>query len=162
MPDSLAPVVIAFDGSGHARAAVTEAARLFSGRPAVVVSAWRSVADVLPASVIAIPASVARDAQVRMDEAARGEAQALADAGAAIAREGGLDARGEAVEAHGPIWPSIVRTAEENDAAAVVVGTHGRSAIKSAMLGGVSAGVVHHSSRPVLIVRAPEDAEPGP
>lgn len=92
----------------------------------------------MPASVIAIPASVAHDAQIKMDEAARSEAQSLADAGAAIAQEEGLDARGEAVE---------------------VVGSRGLSAINSALLGSVSAGVVHHSSRPVLVVHTAEDAE---
>jgi nucleotide-binding universal stress UspA family protein len=162
MPESPSPIVIAYDGSAHARSAVIQAAHLFSGHPAVVISAWRSVADVMPASVIAIPASVAHDAQIKMDEAARTEAQSLADAGAAIAREEGLDARGEAVEAHGTIWPCIVRAADEKDAATVVVGSRGLSAMKSALLGSVSAGVVHHSSRPVLVVHTAEDTQPGP
>ena len=95
-----------------------------------------------------------------MDEAARTEAQSLADAGAAIAREEGLDARGEAVEAHGTIWPCIVRAADEKNAAAVVIGSRGLSAINSPVLGSVSAGVVHHSSRPVLVVQTAEDNGP--
>jgi len=156
----IAPVLIAYDGSDNAGAAVAQAARLFRGRPAVIVTAWRSVADAVPASMVAIPASVAHEAQVKMDTAALDEAQALADRAAVVARDAGLDARAEAIEAHGSIWPAIVRAGDHHDAAAIVVGSRGLSGFKSAMLGSVSAGVVHHSKRPVLVVRAP-DAEAG-
>jgi len=157
---SPAPLLIAYDGSEHAHAAVASAARLFPGRAAVVVTAWRSVKDVVPASLVALPASVAHEAQLKMDEAARNEAQGLADAGAVLARDGGLDARAQAIEAAGAIWPAIVRAAEEVGAEAVIVGSHGRSPMRSAILGSVSAGVVNHSERPVLVVRAAEPSQP--
>jgi nucleotide-binding universal stress UspA family protein len=157
----VSPIVIGYDGSENAKAAVREAARLFPGRPAIVVSAWRSIAEVVPAALIAIPAEVAHDAQVKMDSAARDEAQALADSGAELATEAGLDARGVAVEARGALWPAIVAAADDNDAAAVVVGSRGLSRIKSALLGSVSAGVLHHSRRPVLVVPPPEPPADG-
>jgi nucleotide-binding universal stress UspA family protein len=147
------PIVIAYDGSSQAQAAIAEAARLFPDHRAVVVSAWRSIADVVPAALIAVPASVAREGAVKMDDASRAEAQALADAGADLAQGAGLEARGEAIEATGALWPSIVQAGEDNDAAAVVVGSRGLSGVKSAVLGSVSAGVVHHCKRPVLVVR---------
>jgi nucleotide-binding universal stress UspA family protein len=154
------PLLIAYDGSDHAKAAVASAARLFPGRAAEVVTAWRSVKEVVPASLVALPASVAHEAQVKMDEAERNEAQGLADAGAGLARDAGLDARGQAIEAAGAIWPAIIRAAEDAGAEAVIVGSRGRSPIRSAILGSVSAGVVNHSKRPVVVVRAAEPSQP--
>ena len=76
---STAPVLIAYDGSEHARAAMTHACRLFPGRPVIVASAWRTVADVVSASLIAVPASVAYEASAKMDDAARTQAQEVAE-----------------------------------------------------------------------------------
>ena len=42
--------------------------------------------------------------------------------------------------------------ADEQDARAVVLGSRGRSGVRAALLGSVSYGVVHHSSRPLLVV----------
>jgi nucleotide-binding universal stress UspA family protein len=53
-----------------------------------------------------------------------------------------------------------VETAEERDAAAVVVGSRGLTALRSAVLGSVSYGVVHHCKRPVLVVPLPVRTEP--
>ncbi|OGW49645.1 MAG: hypothetical protein A2078_06030, partial [Nitrospirae bacterium GWC2_57_9] len=48
----------------------------------------------------------------------------------------------------------IVKAAEAEQADLVVVGSHGRSAIKAAVLGSVAYGVVHKDAKvPVLVVR---------
>jgi nucleotide-binding universal stress UspA family protein len=49
-------------------------------------------------------------------------------------------------------WRAIVKVAKERDARVVIVGSHGRSAVTSAVLGSVSHGVVNHCPRPVLVV----------
>jgi nucleotide-binding universal stress UspA family protein len=56
------------------------------------------------------------------------------------------------ITSDGSVWASIIAHAEEQDAAVIVVGSRGRSGIKSALLGSVSTGVAHHCSRPVLVV----------
>ena len=50
------------------------------------------------------------------------------------------------------VWQAVLAVADEHDASLVVVGSRGRSAIRSAVLGSVSYGIVHHSTRPVLVV----------
>ena len=53
----------------------------------------------------------------------------------------------------GPPQVEIERQAEEEDVALIVVGAHGSSLVGENVLGGVTSGVVHSSTRPVLVLR---------
>ena len=48
---------------------------------------------------------------------------------------------------------SIVALADEKDADLIVVGSRGRGAVATALLGSISHGVLRHAGRPVLIVK---------
>lgn len=48
---------------------------------------------------------------------------------------------------------TICKTAEEEGADLIVMGSHGRGLMSEALLGSVTHGVLHHSSLPVLVVR---------
>ena len=148
------PVLIGFDDSEQSRAAVRQAARLFAGRSAIVATVWRTIESVAAASLVAVPAYVTSEAVDKLDESARAKALEVAERGAQLAADAGLEATAEPIAADGSVWPALVRAADERDAAVVVVGSRGRSGMKSALLGSVSSGVVHNSERPVLIVRA--------
>ena len=61
----------------------------------------------------------------------------------------------------GEIVETIVALADSKNADPIVLGSRGRSAIASAVLGSISLGVLRHASRPVLIVKgakAPAEA----
>jgi nucleotide-binding universal stress UspA family protein len=78
-------------------------------------------------------------------------AQAAEEAGVSYALE---RVAGETVE-------SIVAVAETIDADLIVVGSRGRSAVATALLGSISHGVLRHAKRPVLVVKgakAPAEA----
>lgn len=47
----------------------------------------------------------------------------------------------------------IIHVADEVDADVIVVGSHGKGWFKRVVLGSISEYVVHHSTRPVLVVR---------
>lgn len=53
----------------------------------------------------------------------------------------------------------IVHVADEVDADVIVVGSHGRGWLKRVVIGSISEYVVHHSTRPVLVVRHDEHVE---
>ncbi|WP_132058832.1 universal stress protein [Halorussus amylolyticus] len=54
--------------------------------------------------------------------------------------------------AEGKASEKIVEYADENDIDLIVMGTHGRTGIRHALLGSVAEKVVRHSSVPVLMV----------
>ena len=149
------PVLIGYDGSDGARAAVSTAARLFPARATLVVYAWSSpvqrsfVGEALLAAPLAEIGEVAHD----VDEVFAGQAQDIADEGATLAREHGLDARGLVIESAPGAWRALAATARAEGAAVIVAGCRGRGALASTVLGSVSSGLVHNAEVPVLVVR---------
>ncbi len=149
------PILIAYDGSEGANAAVEAAGRLFPNHPAVVVSVWHSAAAATRASLIAIPAGVAARAYEELDKESERQAVDKANEGVTAAKDAGLDATASTLLCHGQVWATIIAAADQEDAQAIVVGSRGLSSVKSALLGSVANGVVHHSTRPVVVVPPP-------
>src|SRR4051812_48091857 len=88
-------------------------------------------------------------------EALAGAAETTAAEGAVLARARGGHATAISAKSTGNVASSILAEAVRIDAAAVVMGTRGRSAVRATSLGSVSAAVSGISRRPVLVVRAP-------
>jgi len=65
-------------------------------------------------------------------------------------RKSGLDAT--ALLVHGATVETILKEAADLDVDMIVVGSHGRSAMRRLLLGSVSEGIVHESCYPVLVI----------
>jgi nucleotide-binding universal stress UspA family protein len=154
-------ILIAYDGSAHADHAIDEAARMFPGGDAVVMTAWTSVLAVAGAARAALPQAVIETATSELDSSAEASADETAHAGAARARAAGLNARPAAVRADAGVAQTILRVAEEPDIVSVVVGSRGLSGFRSALLGSVSNAVVQRSAKPVVVVHDPADTAGG-
>jgi nucleotide-binding universal stress UspA family protein len=159
LPDVQAsgPVLIGYDGSEHADAAVEAANRLLAVREAILQTVWVSCRAVAGAGVAGAPADVVAKGAEEIDRGLREDAERTAARGARLAAEGGLDVRGEAVEANGNVWRTLLDSAEAGRAAAVVVGSHGRSPFGAMLTGSVSRALVHYAPVPVLVVRPPRE-----
>jgi nucleotide-binding universal stress UspA family protein len=157
-----APVVIAYDGSEVAKAAVRHAAELFPGHPAVLATVWEPGLATLPVGSAGGfgMSSVPPDPETieAVDRAQRERASRVAGEGAELARSHGLTAEPHAVPDEVDVADTLIDLARERGAAAVVVGSHGISGIRSRLLGGVSRKLVEHCDRPVLVIRADKQA----
>ena len=150
-PSDDRPVLICYDGSADAAEAIEQAAAVTGGGGALVLYVW------LPPSVLLLAGrSVATShplapAIQEFDSTAQEEAERVAAEGAELASKAGFDAEPMARRASHGTWRSILEAADDRDVRAVVVGSHGRGAAASAVLGSVSHAVVSHCRRPVLV-----------
>jgi nucleotide-binding universal stress UspA family protein len=75
---------------------------------------------------------------------------------AAVARAAAAGVAAEHVLVDGDHVNAIVALAEEHACDVIVIGTHGRQGLARIALGSVSDDVIHATTIPVLVVRAPE------
>jgi len=140
-------IVIATDGSPAAHEAVEyglELAAEHGAEPIVVhVAPAREVLPVAPFSmggVVSVPHEPDEHDRASLDETVE------------LAARYGVEARTELLV--GDAAHEIVAYAEYVDADLIVVGSRGHGTIAGALLGSVSARVLHEAKRPVLVVRA--------
>jgi nucleotide-binding universal stress UspA family protein len=150
----MAPILIGYDGSEHARTAITRAGELFQPGPAVVATVWSTLEQAAPSALLALPGGVVSEAVSNIDTATREAAEAIAAEGAERAAAAGFEARPHVVRSSGAVFAALVARADELDATAIVLGSRGRSTLAATLLGSVSTGVLHHTERPVLVARA--------
>ena len=148
------PLLIAYDGSEHAKHAIRSAAGLLTGRDALIVTVWQPPSDVGAFAWYGAGPNMSNFAE--LDRAGAEAGGRVAEEGAQIAREAGLRAESIAIEATPPVWKTIVETADLHDASAIVMGSRGLTGLRSMLLGSVSNAVLHHATRPTLVVHKPE------
>ena len=150
----MGPVLFGYDGSEHARAAITRAGELLLPGPAVVATVWSTLEQAAPSALLALPSGVVAEAVADIDAATREAAEAIAAEGTELAAAAGFEARPHVVRSSGAIFAALIACADELDAVAIVLGSRGRSTLAATLLGSVSTGVLHHTKRPVLVARA--------
>jgi len=144
-------VLVAYDGSEHAKAAIREAAgQLTAGRDAVVLTVWT------PPS--ALPFGVPDDGGPVFDAGLEAEARGVAREGAHLAESVGFRAE-PVIAAGGSVWRTIVKEADRRKATIIVMGSHGRTGLASLLMGSVAAAVSRHAHQAVLIVHGPRHGD---
>jgi nucleotide-binding universal stress UspA family protein len=158
------PVVLAYDGTAGAEHAIREAGELLAGRAALVVVVYKAgigfeLLETPTAALGLPPATLDIRTAMEVDRALAERSQRLAQQGAGIAREAGFpEAEGHAVadDIDTPVAETLVREADQRNAQAIVVGTHGHRGIGEIVLGSTTRDVLRRSHCPVVAVREPE------
>src|SRR5918998_1583519 len=156
-------ILIAYDGSDDAAAAIAAAARLLPGVTAIVVYVRAQPLTVGEATLAraALPETVIADAVERHERAVAEAAQATAERGAATAQAAGLPATA-VVRTAGAPWHGLCAAAEEHEADLIACGSRGQGGISRAVLGSTSTSLLHHAPVPVLVLPRAGDRPEGP
>ncbi len=138
-------ILVAFDGTPHARAALAEAVRLAhanNGRLTVLVvvpnaSLWMGAAWEAPVSLAALDRSTEQAYQAILDRAVD---------------DVPLDLPVVKLLRRGAVATEIIAQVRSGDYDAIVMGSRGRGELRSLLVGSVSHRVVQASPIPVLVV----------
>jgi nucleotide-binding universal stress UspA family protein len=119
-------ILICYDGSDDAKAAIENASVLFSGESAVVLTVWE------------------------LDHASRERAEQEAQAGATLARDLGIDAAATVRARSGTVADTILAEADKLEPDAIVLGSRGLGSVASLLIGSVSHAVIQSADRTVV------------
>jgi len=142
------PIMLATDGSPTAEKATETAIELAKllETDLVVTTVWE-----IPYTTVGLaPAPVAGD----LAHLSEDDARKVATAAAARAEEAGVETR--TVVLRGITVQEICAAADKFDPRFLVIGSHGLGAVRRALFGSVSTGVLHQARCPVLVVRGEE------
>ena len=151
-------ILIAYDGSDDAKAAIERAGELVSGQPAVVVTVWEPYIELMTRYPGA-GTLVAGEDFGAIDDASRNAAEEAAEEGAALARTHGIEASGHALARQDSIADTLLNEADRANASAIIVGSRGLGGLGSLLLGSVSHALLQRADRPVVIVPSPKVAQ---
>ena len=135
----MSALVVGYDGTEGARAAVREAARLAPLLHAPVVVSFAFGTSPLGGEVSDLSATLHERGEALMSEALEALRAAGVEASAALLDEKPAEA--------------LVRLAEREDAQMIIVGSHGEKPLRGVLIGSTPHKLLHLSERPVLVVR---------
>jgi nucleotide-binding universal stress UspA family protein len=153
-------LLLAYDGSEAARAAVAAAAALFPEAEAVVATVQPPPPTVEAAAMarIALPDSMIEQGIANMRAESEREASERVAEGAALAEEHGLRCTTRVLREI-TAWRALRALADELDADVVACGTSGEGPVERALLGSTAASLLHHADRPLLVVPGPASSD---
>ena len=146
----ISKMIVASDGSKTSWKAVTYAADVAKQTGAAVTII--AVVDMTALVAQAIPPTRTAKIRVSAQDYLREAAEDYLEAAAAYFKKRGIQVKRVIRTGH-PV-EEIVKEARKSQADLIVMGSLGRSALKAAVLGSVTYGVIHKDSKiPVLVVR---------
>jgi len=138
-------VLLAYDGSASAEAAVTELIQVRKGEGVDV-----RIVNVVQPALVAVPPQMAPGYAPELEEE-KAKARSILDGVATRLRVAGY--RAEIVVRQGEIRKTILDMAEEWNADLIMLGSHGYGQVKRFWLGSVAEYVARHADCSVEIVR---------
>jgi nucleotide-binding universal stress UspA family protein len=148
-------ILLAYDGSADARAAVENAAELFADQPVTILTVWEPFVEVVARTTVGFGLVPAIPDSDEIDAASTKHAEQTAAEGVELAHKLGLDARPLTRAQESTIARAILSEADRLDASAIVMGSRGLTGVKSVLLGSVSHELIQHADRTVAVVPSP-------
>lgn len=151
-------ILLCYDGSADAGAAIEHAGKLLSGQAAIVLTVWEPFIEVMTRTSFGLGMAAGSINIEEIDTSTREAAQTRAQEGTELAQRVGLDAQPRTRSQVTTVAAAILDEADDLDASAIIVGSRGLTGLKSLMLGSVSHAVSQHADRTVIVVPSVEVA----
>jgi nucleotide-binding universal stress UspA family protein len=151
-------IVLCYDGSDDARAAVEGAAKLFPGASVTVLTVWQPFVEVVAHSTVGFGMVPSIPDSDEIDQASSKSADKTAGEGVELAKKLGLEAEPLTFAQTSTTARAILAEADKLGATAIVMGSRGLTGVKSLLLGSVSHEVIQHADRTVVVVPSPHVA----
>jgi nucleotide-binding universal stress UspA family protein len=145
-------ILICYDGSPDSKSAIERAGELLRGQPATVLSVWEPFFAVVTRAYAGWGTTAGMQDHMAIDKAGLEHAEELAEEGTQLARDAGLHAEPRTRSQETTTAETILTEADAIGATAILIGSRGRSALKSVFLGSVSHGVLQNADRPVIVI----------
>ena len=152
-------ILICYDGSADAQAAIEHAAELLSAEPATVLTVWEPFVEVLTRTPTGFGLAAAGIDIEKIDDVSEQSAEQRAAEGTELARKAGFNAQPRTSPQDTTVANAILSQADEVGASAIVMGSRGLTGVKSILLGSVSHAVIQRADVAVFVVPSPEVAE---
>ncbi len=153
-------ILVCYEGSADAQAALDRAGRLMAGAEAMVLVVWETIVETMTRhGALGMGMIGYSGDDGAADEAIKQAAVDTAADGVQRAVAAGLVAQPRIVNRNDDIAAVILAEAADLDADVIVLGTRGLGGVKSLMLGSVSHAVLHHADRAILVIPSPALAE---
>jgi nucleotide-binding universal stress UspA family protein len=151
-------ILVCYDGSDDARAAVESAAKLFPGASVTVLTVWQPFADVVARTTVGFGMVPSIPDSAEVDDASGKSAEKTAAEGVELAQKLGLEAEPQTFAQTSTTARAILAEADKLGASAILMGSRGLTGVKSLLLGSVSHEVIQHADRTVVVVPSPHVA----
>jgi nucleotide-binding universal stress UspA family protein len=153
-------ILLCYDGSASAKHAIATAHELVGQSPAVLLHVWEPPANYLGPDPFGGIETWSGPQIVELEAMAAERANRTVEYGLELARDAGFSVEGRLERAGDGTWRTILAVADTLDAQLIVAGARGLSAVQSLLLGSITTPLVHHATRPVLVVPLPPEAKP--
>jgi nucleotide-binding universal stress UspA family protein len=152
-------ILLCYDGSANAQAAIDRAGLLMAGSQATVLVIWETILETMTRHGSLGMGMIGPYSDDGSNAAIKQAAVETAADGVQRAAAAGLVAQPKVMNRDDDIAAVILAEAADVDADVIVLGTRGLGGAKSLMLGSVSHAVLHHADRAVLVVPSASLAE---
>jgi nucleotide-binding universal stress UspA family protein len=157
-------LLIAYDGSTAAEAAVVTAGRLFAGAHGCLLTVIEPAPGRARVQALALtlnPEIIQRELEALAREL-MDDGRDVAAHGLEIAETAGLTLESRVTPRQGSESQTILSEADTADADLIICGSRGRGTVARSLLGSTSTSVLHHATRPVLVVPSVPRSIDGP
>lgn len=151
-------ILICYDRSSGSRAAVARAAELFPDKTATVLTVWERFEEIVRHTFVGFAPVLGPPDVNAIDEASRDDADEAAAEGAQLAGRLGMTALPRSAARETTPARAILAEADTLGVTAIVVGSRGRTGVRSLLLGSVAHELVQHANRAVVVVPSEEVA----